>query len=117
MAIFESKSSQLLPRGRFLARMAGCFLITLLICGVSLAIGTAGYHYCGGLEWIDAFQNASMILTGMGPIDPMRTVQAKLFAAFYALYSGVAFLTMVAVIMAPVAHRVLHSFHLDDGED
>ena len=86
----------------------------------SLALGVLGYHLVAGLSWIDALVNASMILTGMGPVNEMTTVGAKLFASFYALFSGVAFLTIVAVLLAPAVHRFLHRFHLDlagDAED
>lgn len=83
-------------------------------------MGSAGYHYLGDLPWIDALLNASMILAGMGPVDPIQSSAAKLFASFYALYSGIAFLTMVAILMAPLLHRFLHRFHLEvsdeDGE-
>ena len=86
----------------------------------SLALGMLGYHFLARLTWLDALVNASMILTGMGPVDQMTTVGAKLFASFYALFSGVAFLTIVAVLLAPAVHRFLHRFHLDlagDSED
>jgi len=86
----------------------------------SLALGVLGYHFIAGLSWIDAVVNAAMILTGMGPVNEMTTVGAKLFASFYALFSGVAFLTIVAVLLAPAVHRFLHRFHLDlagDAED
>jgi hypothetical protein len=66
-----------------------------------------------GLPWIDALLNASMILAGMGPVDPVQSTAAKLFATFYALYSGIAFLTMIAILMAPLLHRFLHKFHLE----
>ncbi len=86
----------------------------------SLALGVLGYHLLGGLSWLDALVNASMILTGMGPVNEIATVGGKLFASFYALFSGVAFLTIVAVLLAPAVHRFLHRFHLDlagDPED
>jgi len=86
----------------------------------SLGLGVLGYHLLGGLSWLDALVNASMILTGMGPVNEIATVAGKLFAAFYALFSGVAFLTIVAVLLAPAVHRFLHRFHLDlagDPED
>lgn len=82
----------------------------------SLSIGVAGYMYFYNLNWIDALLNASMILTGMGPVDSAKSDGAKIFASFYAIYSGVAFLTSVAVIFAPVLHRFLHRFHLDTEE-
>lgn len=88
------------------------------IVGVSLAIGASGYHWLGGLGWLDATLNAAMILTGMGPVSPLATPPAKVFGIAYALYSGVAFLTVVAVLFAPAVHRLLHRFHLDVyGED
>jgi hypothetical protein len=84
----------------------------VLVLG-SLGLGVAGYHLFGRLSWLDALVNASMILTGMGPVDPILSIPGKLFESFYALFSGVAFLTIMAVILAPVVHRFLHRFHLD----
>ena len=86
---------------------------------VSLTIGVVGYHVTAGLSWVDSLLNASMILTGMGPVDPLPTATAKLFASAYAIFSGVAFLTIVAVMLAPLVHRFLHRFHLelDDERD
>jgi hypothetical protein len=115
--MFEHRKEALLPRREFIRRMLGSFCMTLLIAGVSLTGGSIGYHICGGLGWIDSFLNASMILTGMGPVDPMETDAGKLFAAFYALYSGIAFLSMVAVIVAPIAHRLIHQFNLASDDD
>ena len=115
--MFESREDRLLSRPEFIRRIVASILLTLLIAGGSLAIGTVGYHTCGGLEWLDSFHNASMILTGMGPVNPMTTVAGKLFASFYALYSGIAFLTMVAVITAPIVHRFLHKFHLATDDE
>ena len=83
---------------------------------VSLLFGSAGYYYFGKLPWIDALLNAAMILTGMGPVNRMTTLGGKLFATFYALYSGVAFLTMMSVVLAPLVHRMLHKFHLDEED-
>ncbi len=114
--MFETRNDPLLARAQFLARMARSFGVTLLIVAFSLLLGGAGYHYFGRLPWIDAVLNASMILTGMGPVDPMRSTAAKLFASFYALYSGIAFLTMMAVLLAPVLHPLLHKFHLEEGD-
>lgn len=91
-------------------------VFSLIILTFSIGIGTGGYHIFGKLSWIDSFLNASMILTGMGPVDHLETTGGKLFASFYALFSGVAFLTFVAVLFAPVYHRFLHRFHLG-GED
>jgi hypothetical protein len=86
---------------------------------LALALGIAGYRILGGLGWVDALLNASMILGGMGPVDPITTVGGKLFASFYALFSGIAFLSIAGVLIAPIYHRFLHRFHfdLDEGED
>lgn len=115
--MFEHKDEPLISRQRFYGRLARAVGVTLLIVTASLALGVAGYHYINGLSWIDALYNSAMILTGMGPADQPKTDAAKLFATFYALYSGIAFLTMVAVIMAPVAHRAIHKFHMDVDDD
>ncbi len=99
-------------------RLIKSSFLSLLLLVFSLLVGVVGYMYFFNLNWIDGLLNASMILTGMGPVDVAITDGAKLFASFYALYSGVAFLTSVAVIFAPVLHRFLHRFHLDlDDED
>jgi hypothetical protein len=115
--MFEHRSRPLLPRSQFYGRMARSVGAVACIIAFSLLLGSAGYHYLGGVPWIDALLNASMILTGMGPVDPMKTVAAKLFATFYALYSGIAFLTIVAVLMAPLFHRFLHKFHLEVSDE
>jgi hypothetical protein len=112
--MFEKRTEPLLPRAAFLARMGNSVAVSLLVVAFSLFMGSAGYHYFGGLDWLDALLNASMILTGMGPVDPMKTDAGKLFATAYALYSGIAFLTMMAVLLAPLLHRLLHKFHLDE---
>ena len=115
--MFEHKSEPLLPRWAFYGRMARSGALVTGIVAFSLFLGSAGYHFFGSLPWVDALLNASMILTGMGPVDPLKTTSAKLFDTFYSLYSGVAFLTMMAVLVAPLLHRFLHKFHLDVGED
>ena len=111
--MYEHKSKPLLPRTKFYQRMARSVLIVAGIVAFSLFLGSAGYHYLDELPWIDAVLNASMILAGMAPVDPVKSTAAKLFATFYALYSGIAFLTMIAVLMAPLLHRFLHKFHLE----
>jgi hypothetical protein len=109
----ERRHQQLLPRALFLLRLLRNFLVSAVIVLGSLLIGTLGYHHFVRLPWLDALLNASMILTGMGPVDPVTTSAGKLFATAYALFSGVVFLTAVAVLFAPVLHRFLHRFHLD----
>lgn len=88
----------------------------LLVLFISLVIGMTGYHYYFRLGWVDSLYNASMILTGMGPIDRAPDNSAKIFASFYAIYSGVTFLTSVAIILGPVVHRFLHKFRIEVEE-
>jgi hypothetical protein len=112
----ENKNQPLAPRRVFLARVWRNFVASFGIVVFSLVMGATGYHYFADLEWLDALMNAAMILTGMGPCDKPTTTNGKLFATFYALYSGLAFLTMIAVLIAPVYHRFLHHFHLSTDE-
>jgi hypothetical protein len=116
----EHKGSPLASLRVFLWRLGRNFVATLGIVAFSLTLGTLGYHYLGHVGWVDGFLNASMILTGMGPVDRMESTPGKLFAAFYALYSGLAFLTMIAVLITPIYHRFIHTFNLEaeqSGED
>ena len=113
--MFEHKGEEILSQSEFLLRLLRSFCATALIVAVSLGIGSVGYHHFEQMPWIDALLNATMILTGMGPDTELKQVSGKLFATFYALYSGIAFLTIMAVLLAPVIHRALHRFHLDDG--
>jgi len=115
--MFERKGEPLLGRWQFVGRMFRALSVATLVVIGSLAMGMAGYHFLGGLTWIDALLNSAMILTGMGPVNPMTSVAGKLFATFYALYSGLAFLTATAILIAPVLHRMLHDFHVTDDED
>jgi len=103
----------LLSRADYLRRLSKNGLVGLGLIAGALGIGTIGYRTTAGLSWIDSLLNASMILTGMGPVNPMTSTPAKLFASFYAIFSGVAFLTIMGVVLAPMAHRFLHRFHLD----
>jgi hypothetical protein len=115
--MYEHRKSPLISKKAFYLRVARNFIFSFGILFFSLGIGVAGYHFIGGLSWLDSFLNASMILTGMGPVNPMTTDAAKLFASFYALFSGLAFLSVAAVLFAPVFHRFLHRFHLDMEDD
>ena len=101
------------PPRHFIRKFAGNLSFAAVLVFASLAMGAVGYHVTQGLPWIDAVLNASMILTGMGPVDPLTHNSAKLFATFYALFSGIVFLTTAALILIPVGHRVLHRFHLE----
>jgi hypothetical protein len=113
----RAQRRKLLSFPRFLKRVAMAFLLALAVAGVALMIGTLGYHQLAGLAWIDAELNAAMILTGMGPVDPMKSAAAKIFASGYALFSGIVFLTSMGIVLAPVFHRVVHKFHLDEDGD
>lgn len=113
---FESRKQPLISQSDFAKRMLQFALYSFLIVGFSMALGVVGYMYYGDLNFIDAFHMSALILTGMGPVAEMKTVAAKLFSSFYALYSGVAFLTMMATFLAPILHRLLHILHLDDEE-
>ena len=114
--MFERGSQPLLSRSAFLKRQLNFFGYSMLILCGSLGIGMLGYHYFSHLNMIDAFFNATMILTGMGPAAPMTTDGAKIFSGCYALFSGVIFLTTVAVLFAPIIHRLLHRMHIDEDE-
>jgi hypothetical protein len=111
---YESKHQPLLSRQAFARRLARNFAAAMVLIGVSLIGGMIGYHYLEGMAWIDAFANASMILSGMGPLGTLQTWNGKLFAGFYALYSGLALVLATGIVFAPVVHRMLHRFHLED---
>jgi hypothetical protein len=116
MKKFERKSQPLISRSQFARRMATYFMFAIAFLALSLVIGTIGYAHFANLPAVDAFLNASMILTGMGPVDKMETTGGKIFASIYAIYSGVAFLTFCGVLFTPVYHRFVHKFHLDLNE-
>lgn len=101
------------PRRGFLRLLLRNVLLAAGFIAISLGIGAAGYHWLAGLSWLDATLNASMILTGMGPVNALTEPSAKVFAVFYSLFSGVAFLTAAAVIFGPVVYRFLHRFHIE----
>ena len=114
--MFERKSEKLLPWPRFIRRMVLSFLVMVTLVGAALMIGVLGYHYIVRLAWIDAVLNASMILTGMGPVATMEDTPSKIFASAYALFSGVVFLSSVGIVLSPVFHRILHRFHWDEND-
>jgi hypothetical protein len=111
--MLEHRKQPLASRHVFYARMMRSLGAAALIIAASLAVGMAGYHFLEKLPWLDAFVNASMILSGMGPVAPIQTSAGKLFAGCYALFSGLAFITSIGVVFAPVFHRFLHQFHLE----
>ncbi len=109
--LYEHRNEPPLPQGHFLRRLARHGFWGGLIVAASLAIGVAGYHWLAGFTWVDSLLNASMLLGGMGPVGDLPNDAAKIFASFFALYSGVVFLVLAGLLLAPVFHRVLHRFH------
>ena|SRR5580765_3208891 len=114
---YEAHHQPLLSRAAFARRMAGSFGTATLLIGLSLMAGMVGYRHFEGMDWIDAFVNAAMILSGMGPLTPLQSWNGKLFAGLYALYSGLVLILATGVIIAPVVHRFLHRFHLEDTKE
>jgi len=114
--MYEHIRAPLLTRREFRLRVVRQVCWIALIILAALGIGVLGYHFLGGLSWIDALLNASMILGGMGPIDPLPNNAAKLFASFYALFSGIVFIAVAGLLIAPFAHRLLHRFHWAEDE-
>jgi hypothetical protein len=113
--MLERKSQPLLPRPLYYRRLARSFAMASMLIAVSLAIGMAGYHGFERLSWLDAFLNAAMIMSGMGPVSTMQTPAGKLFAGCYALYCGLALITAAAILFAPIVHRFIHRFHGEDS--
>jgi hypothetical protein len=111
--MFEHRKQPLLPRRAFYRRLARSFGLASLIVFASLAAGMVGYHFLEAMSWLDAFVNAAMILSGMGPVGQLQTPSGKLFAGCYALFSGLAFISAIGVVFAPVFHRFIHQFHLE----
>lgn len=111
--MFEYRTSPLLPWRIFLRRLVLSTVLGLSLVVLSLFVGMLGYHHYEKLSWVDAFVNAAMILSGMGPLSPLQTTQGKIFAGLYALYSGLVLIIVAGIIFAPVVHRFLHKFHLE----
>jgi len=104
-------------RRRFYHHFLRAVLFASGLIGVSLLIGILGYHYLAGFAWIDALLNASMILSGMGPMGELPSNAAKVFASGYALLSGLVLVTATGIILSPMFHRVLHKFHLEQKSE
>jgi hypothetical protein len=113
MRMFEHKAESVISRKRFLLRLLRSLRFTVLAVSVSLLLGVVGYHYFEQLPWLDCLLNASMILGGMGEVDPLKTDGGKIFASLYALYSGLVFIAVTGILLAPVLHRIMHTFHSD----
>src|SRR5436190_11738793 len=116
MSRFERRTEKLAPFPVFVRRMLRSLITALILMALSLSVGMVGYHWIAGLGWMDALLEASMILGGMGPINEPHTSGAKLFASLYALFSGLVLIGVMGVVLAPVAHRLMHSFHLDEDD-
>ncbi len=114
---FEHRRQALLPPKQFALRMGRAVLLWLALTVVGLAIGMAGYAASEGMSAVDAFVNAAMILSGMGPVTELKTEGGKLFAGFYAIFSGLFVVIATGFVLAPLLHRVLHSFHVEAGKD
>ncbi|MEK7199823.1 MAG: hypothetical protein AAB212_07890 [Bacteroidota bacterium] len=111
---YENKSEPLASKKVFYNRLYKNAIVATVILSICLAIGVVGYHFSGPMDWIDALHNASMILSGMGPVAEIKTTIGKIFSSFYALFSGVAFITNIGVLIAPVAHRFFHILHAEE---
>jgi len=111
--MFESRHEPLAPKTLFLIRLMRNTMIGILVIAISLFLGMCGYHYFEMMPWVDAFVNAAMILSGMGPLGSLTTSAGKIFAGFYALFSGLVFILAISLIFAPIIHRYFHKFHLD----
>lgn len=115
--MLEHKSQPLLHRRAFLRRLGRSFLFGSGLILLSLVVGMVGFRLTGCDNWLDAFVNASMLLSGMGPVKPPQGTAGKLFAGLYALYSGLAVLVGAGIVFAPALHRLLHRLHLEEGDD
>ncbi len=114
--MYEHKHEKLATPSVFVKRMLASVLIDILLIIVALTIGILGYHFIAGFDWVDSLLEASMILGGMGPINALASTGAKLFASGYALFSGLIFIAFMGIILAPITHRMLHRFHLDEHD-
>lgn len=113
--MYESRKQPLLTRAKFIKRVLGHFAVAMSLLVASLVVGMLGYMFFEHLSWIDAFLNAAMLLGGMGPVNPPLTVSGKLFAGLYALYAGLVFIVIAALLFTPILHRVMHRLHWDDN--
>jgi hypothetical protein len=113
--MYEHHTKPLVPSHVFYRRLAKNFTLSFAVILVSLGIGMAGYHFLEKMSWLDAFVNAAMILSGMGPMTNLNTDSCKLFAGCYAIYSGLALVASIGITFAPIVHRFLHKFHLEDS--
>jgi hypothetical protein len=111
---YEHKSESLATRKVFYNRLFRNAVVAGVILSICLIIGVIGYRYAGPMSWLDALHNASMILSGMGPVAEVKTAMGKIFSSFYALFSGVAFITNIGMLIAPIVHRFFHILHAEE---
>lgn len=114
--MYEHKRQKLAPKKVFYQRLAWHFIFAGATILLSLLIGIIGYHYSDGVSWIDSLHNASMILSGMGPVIEIKSAIGKYFSSFYALFSGIVFITNIGILLAPAIHRLFHILHMDEPE-
>lgn len=114
--MFEKRYEPLAPMPKFFMRLMRNLIFGLLLVTAALFAGMAGYHYFEHMSWVDAFVNAAMILSGMGPLGTLSTQAGKIFAGLYALFSGLAFILIIGIIFAPIIHRYFHKFHLESDK-
>lgn len=114
ITMYEHKRQPLASKKTFFKRMAWNIFLAVLILFICLMIGILGYHYTDNIPWLDSLHNASMILSGMGPVVTITSDGGKWFSSFYALFSGVVFITNIGLILAPAVHRILHRLHVEE---
>jgi hypothetical protein len=114
--MYERKQQKIAPASVFMKRMVVHILMAVFLSAGALFIGIAGYRWIAGLGWADSLLEASMILGGMGPVNPVTTTGAKIFASGYALFSGLVFIALIGIVLAPAVHRMLHTFHADEKD-
>ena len=114
--MFERKHQKVASAPVFIKRLLMFIGLAISLIILALIIGIAGYHWIAGFGWVDALLNASMILGGMGPVNPLTNTGAKIFASVYALFSGLMFIAVMGIVFSPIVHRMLHKFHIDDRD-
>ncbi len=112
--MYEHRKQPIASKATFYQRILKNIIIALIIMAVCLIIGIVGYHYTDNIPWIDSLHNASMILSGMGPVVEIKSDTGKIFSSGYALFSGIVFITNVGVILAPAVHRIFHRLHVEE---
>jgi len=114
--VYEHRHDKLAPVSVYVQRLIASGAIALVLIGIVLLIGVVGYHRLARLDWVDSLLEASMILGGMGPVNSLPNDSAKIFASIYALFSGLVFIAVMGIVLAPVVHRVMHKFHVDEKD-